>query len=231
MKKKLIFTLATLICIGIMLTGCGSSAESKLEGTWIIAQYPTEVAGELVLNGDGTGTDGTGDYMENLEYILDEENNRIIITEEDGDTWILKLVDFNSNIPKLQKTDDPFNFYLVKEEVHEAEHQRLMKENIKLLTSVDYWRNEESMLYIRFDYAGDLESEVLKYEGGSGWLLDKDNSTSTSWEMFDTNTVQVQIGALTGDTFIKLYILTDESGTSYLCDSNGKILFEKYEEQ
>ena len=105
MKKKLIFTLAMLFSLVIMLTGCGGNTEEKLAGTWMIAQNPTELAGQLVLNGDGTGTDGTGDYMENLEYILDEESNRIIITEENGDTWTLDLVDFNTDIPKLQKTN------------------------------------------------------------------------------------------------------------------------------
>lgn len=233
MKKKLIFTLAMLFSFGIMLTGCGGNTEEKLAGTWMIAQNPTELAGQLVLNGDGTGTDGTGDYMENLEYILDEESNRIIITEENGDTWTLDLVDFNTDIPKLQKTDDPFKHYFVKSDAYEAEHLRLMKENIKLLTSIEYWRNEDELHYINFKPIEDLDNlsdDALKYLEGSGWDLTLDHTESISWWMFGADIVQVQIGALIGDTIIKLYIFTDENGESYLCDKNGNILFEKYTE-
>lgn len=233
MKKKLIFTLALLICMGMMLTGCGDNTEANVEGTWMIAQNPEEFAGQLVLNGNGTGTDGTGDYMEHLEYSLDEENNRVFITEEDGDTWSLDLVDFNTDTPKLQQRDDPFKHYYVKTDAYEAEHMRLLRENIELLTSIGYWRNEDELHYINFMPIEDfdnLSDDALKYLEGSGWDLTLDRTKSISWWMFGADIVQVQIGALTGDTIIKLYIRTDENGKSYLCDEEGEILFEEYPE-
>ena len=233
MKKKLIFTLALLICMGMMLTGCGDNTEANPEGTWFIAQDTAIPAEQLVLKGNGTGTRGSDEYIENLDYIIDENNNRIIITEEDGYTWSLDMVDFNTDTPKLQKTGDHFQHYYVKEDAHEAEHARLLRENIELLTTVGYWRNEEELHYINFRPIEDLDNlsdDALIYLEGFGWDITPDNSRSISWWMGGTDIVYVQIGALTGDTIIKLYILTDENGESYLCDQNGEILFEEYAE-
>ena len=205
-KMKRFATVLLSVLLLVVLCACGSMKKTLLSTTWVNVND----GDEYVFQNDGKGTHG------DVEISYKIEEGEIIVTEgvASAKSKTFALEDAGDMKKLIAKDEDT---YYVPAEKYEEIGEKVRKENMAVLTSVQAWKTtSNNTAFLMF-----LESSDGKK--GVGYWLTTGTTLWTNWEMVDNNTVKIEL-EYDGSKMSQVLDIVTKDGQSVLADaSTGQV--------
>jgi len=200
MKRIVILVAIVAACICTACSG-GSVQKSLQSNTW----RDVNDGDTYTFDQDGKGKHGEND----ITYTV--EKQAVSVTEGTGSTAVKFTYDDSGDVLKLNMEDG--HSYLVPSDNYEEIANKIMEENVNILTTTEFWSSTKATAFLQFMNDGDGKS-------GTGWTVTPLGTLGMSWKMIDNNTVESEIPGGTA----KLTIIND-GGSYSLIDDTGTVLY------
>ena len=208
--KKLLSLLTTLMMMLCMTAQAEAPAAPKdIVDTWINVRD----CDVYILNADGTGLypEKNDDTLEGTALTYTFQDNKLSV-------WvgILALEPLVFNYVQTPAADrliaEDASTFFVREANYEAFAEQVRKENLQVLTSVEFWSARGVLNYISFNAYG------------GGWFLVAGSTKSLTWTWVDNDTVKLTVD-YNGKMSITLDIINNKGVKQLVNSQTGAVAY------